>query len=232
VAATWDDQGETRFWLSPVAAAERVEDLEAGRTRTRALLGLRAGLGALWARGPWGLALTPGLQWFPGLTAGDGTNRWNLLRADLAAKVENPILPLTLRAAGGRLTNSAGAAAPETFRLGGLTTSLVPESLDCDRVEQPALPAQLATGDRFFRWRGEAGGPLSAYLEGTQVWNEGQGRPPFLRVAGLQYTLPLPQSLGSEAVLKRMRLQLGVHRPLDGIMKDRTVATLALVLRP
>jgi len=29
-----------------------------------------------------------------------------------------------------------------------------------------------------------------------------------------------------------MRLQIGLHRPLDGIMRDRTVATLALVLRP
>ena len=107
-----------------------------------------------------------------------------------------------------------------------------PAGLDCDRLEQPALPGLMATGDHFSRWRGEAGGMFHAYLEGTQVWNAGGARPPFLRVAGLEVTVLNPLGLASEEVLKRMRLQVGVHRPLDGIMKDRAVATLALVLRP
>ena len=73
---------------------------------------------------------------------------------------------------------------------------------------------------------------VSAYLEGTALWNAGQDRPPFVRVAGAQFSLNAPLGSASEDVLRRMRLQVGLHRPLDGIMRNRTVATVTLVLRP
>ena len=232
MAFTWNDQGDTPTWFSPVAAAERVEDLTAGGgTATRSLLGLRTGLTALWARGPWGLAATPVLQAYEGQTAGDATNRWHTLRAALVLKVETPVLPLRLGVEAGRIGN-ADAARPERFHLGGTPTSLVPESLDANRVEQPALPAFLATGDRFFRWRADAGGAFSAYLEGTALGQAGQERPPFLKVAGLQGSLDSPLGTVSDPALRHVRLQFGLHRPLDGIMKGRTVATFTLVLRP
>lgn len=227
----WENSGEVPFWFSPVVASERVEPLDSpDPARTRSLLGLRAGLKALWARGAWGVAFNPNLQWFPGVTTGTRTDHWNLLRADLALRLENPAVPVTLRTSGGRIVNSG--AAGEAFHLGGSATALVPVSLDCDRVEQPALPEFLATGDRFLRWRGEVGGPVRAYLEGAAVWNPGPGRPPFQRVAGLEVSLDNPLGAASEEVLRRMRLQAGVHRPLDGPMKNRTVATLTVVLRP
>ncbi|WP_316414288.1 hypothetical protein [Mesoterricola silvestris] len=227
VSFTYEDRGDHPFWFSPVAAFERVEPLDSGPARTRGLLGLRAGMGALKARGPWGLALHPQLQAFTGTTGG---NRWNLVRADLSLRLENPAVPLVLRTSGGRVTG--GGAAGEAFHLGGTSTSLVPASLDCGQVEQPALPSRLATGDRFLRWRGEAGGALHAYLEGSALWDPGAGRPPFTRVAGLEFALDNPLGGASEAVLRRLRIQAGIHRPLDGVMKGRTVGTLALVVRP
>ncbi len=224
---TWEDRGEVPFWFSPVAASERVEPLDSGPARTRSLLGLRAGMEALWARGDWGVALRPNLQWFPGTTSG---NRWNLLRAEVALRLENPVVPVTLRTSGGRIVQ--GGAGGEAFHLGGTATSLLPASLDCDRVEQAALPSRLATGDRFLRWRGEAGGALRAYLEGTALWAPGPGRPPFTRVAGLEFTLENPLGAAGEEFLRRMRIQAGFHRPLDGPMKGRSVGTLTLVMRP
>jgi len=233
LAFTWDNLGETPFWFSPVVAAERVEALDgAGGTRTRSLAGLRAGAKVLWARGGWGVSVSPAVQWFPGRTTGDGSGTWNLLRSDLAVLLENPAVPLKLRASGGRIANGAGSTAPEAFRLGGVTTSLVPESLDCGRIEQVALPSGLAAGDRFFRWRGEAGGILRAYLEGTSVWSAGLARGPYQRVAGVEFAMDNPLGIASEDVLKRMRIEAGVHRPLDGVMKRRTVATFTVILRP
>ena len=102
----------------------------------------------------------------------------------------------------------------------------MPESLDLDRVVQPALPARSASGDRFLRWRGELGAALRVYGEGTALWNGGQERGPFQRVLGLE------GGYGGAGLARRIRMRAGVHRPLDGIMKGRTVATLTFVLRP
>jgi hypothetical protein len=230
-ALTWTRQGDLAFWINPVAAFERVEALEGpGPASTRSLLGIRAGLRFLHARGSWGLSVLPSLQAFPGVTTGTATRHWSLVRPDLALGLETPLLPLTLRASGGILHQDASGA--EAFHLGGMATSLVPQSLDCDLIEQPALPAQLARGDRFFRWRGEAGGTVRAYLESTQVWQAGGPRGPAQRVAGVQYTSDAPFGLPRDLLHKRIRLQAGLHRPLDGIMRNRTVGTLSLLLRP
>jgi hypothetical protein len=64
------------------------------------------------------------------------------------------------------------------------------------------------------------------------MWRSGQDRGPFQRVLGLEFAPDLLAGQGSEQALKRMQLQVGVHRPLDGTMKGRTVATLTLMLRP
>jgi hypothetical protein len=159
-----------------------------------------------------------------------GTRRWTLLRPDLAIGLETPFLPFTLRTSAGFLHQ--GASGEEAFHLGGPITSLVPQSLDSDLIEQPALPARLAGGDRFFRWRGEAGGQIRVYLEGTQVWQAGLDRGPTLRVAGVQFTTDAPFGLPRDLLHKHLRLQAGLHRPLDGALRNRTVGTLTLLLRP
>ena len=217
-ALTFDSLGEIPFRISPVLAWERVRPLspEPASAYARELAGLRAGFQALWARGPWGVELQPGASWFLGSsrTAGDPPS-WNALRTSLRLRLETPALPITLRGEQGSFRGNP----QETFHLGGATTSLVPESLDLDRVAQPALPALSASGDRFLRWRGELGGHALAYVEGTALWNAGQGRGPFQRVLGLEYALDGAGGDGREAGLKRVQVRAGIHRPLDGIMK-------------
>jgi hypothetical protein len=227
-ALAFDHLGDTRFWVSPVLAWERVRPLTPEPAYGRALAGVRAGVDALWARGPWGLDLAPTLQFYEGTSLNPGVSHdWNALRVSLKARLETPVLPLTLKGEQGSFRGNP----QEAFHLGGVTTSLVPASLDLARVEQPALPAYTATGDRFLRWRGELGGAARFYAEGTALWRSGQDRGPFQRVLGLEFAPDL-LGQGSEQVLKRMRLQVGVHRPLDGTMKGRTVATLTVMLRP
>ncbi|HOD33368.1 MAG TPA: hypothetical protein PKO12_07810, partial [Holophaga sp.] len=54
-----------------------------------------------------------------------------------------------------------------------------------------------------------------------------EARPGAVRVLGVEVD---PSPLLSQDIVRRIlgptRLVLGVHRPLDGLMKDRTVATV------
>ena len=71
-------------------------------------------------------------------------------------------------------------------------------------------------------------------MEGTSVWDATDPRPAALRVAGLELDsrrLGLPASL-LRPLAGNLSFQIGVHRPLDGVMKHRTVFTLTLLLRP
>jgi len=229
---TREGLGETPWWFSPVLAWERTEDPDGLRpAATRTLAGLRAGARFLWARGRWGLSATPEFQGVAGSTRAGDTRAWTLVRGALGLRMDTPALALRARLSGGAL-NQGDSGPRQVFHLGGQATSLVPVALDLDRLEQPALPGFLRVGDRFLRWRGETGGVLSAYLEGTALWSKGEARPPWMRVAGLTASLDNPLGAASEETLRRMRLELGVHRPLDGPMRNRTVATLAVVLRP
>jgi hypothetical protein len=232
LALAYDNRGETPFWVSPALAWERLQPLagdRGGPVASRTSLSLNTGLQALWARGAWGLGLRPALALQQGSSRTEGeASSWTSQRLSLALRFETPILPLTLRAEQGRLSG----AAQERFHLGGTASSLVPASLDLDRIEQPALPSFSAAGNRFQSWRGELGGVLHAYLEGTALWDDGLPRGRFQRVAGLEFTLENGGSGAAEGVLKKLKIQLGVHRPLDGVMKGRTVGTLDLLVRP
>jgi len=227
-ALAFDHLGDTRYWVSPVLAWERVSPLGPEPAYGRGLAGVRAGLDALWARGPWGLGLSPALQVYEGSSSTSGPHSWNALRGSLKVRLETPILPLTLKGEQGSFRGNPR----EGFQLGGITTSLVPESLDLARVAQPALPALSATGDRFQRWRAELGGNLRCYAEGTAMWRSDEPRGPFQRVLGLEFALDTLAREGSEQALRRMQVLVGAHRPLDGAMKGRTVATVTLMLRP
>jgi hypothetical protein len=121
----------------------------------------------------------------------------------------------------------------DRFRLGGQTTSLVPASLDWNRVEQVALPAFLQVGDRLRRFRGEFSSGLRLYLEHAVIWDRIQPRPAYQRVVGAE--LPIHELLPNnvaEFLLGHFSFTVGVHRTLDGVMKDRTAGTFNLVLRP
>ena len=223
------DLGRPRTFLAPSLAFERVAP-EGRSGLGRAAAGLRGGWGSWWAVDRQGLSLAGKGAWQAGRTEG---HAWTLARASLAAGWINPWTPVTLRWEEGRL--SGDPTALDRFHLGGVATSLLPESLDLNRLAQPALPAYTATGDRLRRLRGEVDlGPLAAYVEHSTVWDAALPRPAARRVVGLELDsarLGLPMDV-VRRVAGNLRFTLGIHRPLDGIMKGRTVATLSVILRP
>lgn len=224
VMALYADQGPTPFWISPVAAWERVwpQDLTPVQ---RGLAGLRAGVRLLRARGGWGVDLAPSGQVYQGATGGQAWRAW---RGAVRLRLETPLAPVTVLGERGALAGNPN----EIFTLGGVTGVLAPASLDLNRVAQPALPARTATGDRFLRWRGELGGTVHLYAEGAALWTAGGDRGPFQRVLGLEATLDRRAFPGGETLFRRVRVEAGVHRPLDGAMAGRTVATVTVLVRP
>lgn len=230
LAFTYTRLGTSALSLRPVMAWEAVKPLGSSTASVnRSLAGaqLRAALHR--SRGEdWGLGLATTLQAAAGRSDGHG---WNLAQGELSLRLKTPAGRLVAKVSEGRLGGEPTAL--DRFHLGGQASSLVAASLDWNRVEQVALPAYLQTGDRMRRFRGEFGDGLRLYLEHAVVWDQTQPRPAHQRVVGAELPVHemLPANL-AEWLLGRFTLTLGVHRPLDGVMKDRTVGTLSLVLRP
>ena len=223
-----EDLGRPQGSFRPYLAAERVTPT-GGAAQGRSLLGADASLGSSWSRNDQGLQASLAAREQQGRTEG---HSWQLTRVTFRVGWLNPWVPLRMQAEGGRLGGDPTAL--DRFHLGGLPTSLLPAALDANRVVQAALPAYTATGNRLQRLRGELGGTVQAYLEQVAVWQDGSPRPAALRVAGLELDsrrLGLPQDL-LRRLTGNLSFTLGVHRPLDGIMKGRTVGTVSLLLRP
>ena len=156
-----------------------------------------------------------------------------LSRLALTAGWTNPWVPITLRAEAGRV---GGNPTPfDRFHLGGIQTSMLPASLDANRAVQPALPSYTEVGNRLQDLRGELGlGFVTAYLERSMVWDDTSPRPPALRVAGVEIdsqNLGLPMDV-LRRLVGNLSFTLGLHRPLDGLMKNRTVGTISVIVRP
>ncbi len=220
--------GRPRNSVRPYVAAERVTPT-GGTALSRSLVGVDAGLGSLWSRDEQGLQLALEVREQQGRTEGQA---WQLTRATFRAGWINPWVPLKVRAEAGRLGGQPTGL--DLFHLGGLPTSLLPTALDANRVVQAALPAYSATGNRLQQLRGELGGAARLYLEQSTVWQDLSPKPAAQRVAGLELdsrTLGLPQDI-LRRLTGNLSFTLGVHRPLDGIMKGRTVGTFSLLLRP
>jgi hypothetical protein len=228
-AFTFEARGLLQARFRPYAAFERVASTDADAIQRR-FLGGEAFLGSTWSRDDQGLRLGWSTQEQYGRTEGQG---WRLTRLAFSATWLNPWAPLTLQAETGAIGGDPTAL--DRFHLGGVPTSLLPSALDGNRVIQAALPAYTATGNRLRRGRGElAFGTLTAYLEHATVWQDDQPRPGAQRVAGLEWD-SRRQGLPLE-VLRRLAgnlsFTIGLHRPLDGIMKHRTVGTLSVIVRP
>jgi len=220
--------GRPRNSVRPYVAAERVTPT-GGTSLSRSLAGVDAGLGSLWSRDEQGLQLALAVREQQGRTEGQA---WQLTRATLRAGWINPWVPLAVRAEVGRVGGKPTGL--DLFHLGGLPTSLLPTALDANRVVQAALPAYSATGNRLQHLRGELGSPFRLYFEASTVWQDLSPKPAALRVAGLELDgrgLGLPQDI-LRRLTGNLSFTLGVHRPLDGIMKGRTVGTFSLLLRP
>jgi hypothetical protein len=223
------DLGRPGFALRPTAALERITPVD-GETLSRSLLGGLATVGDSWSRDGEGLRASTTLQAYKGTTGGQD---WNLGRLQLTAGWINPWIPLTVHFEAGRLGGDPSAF--DQFHLGGVPTSLLPTSLDVNRVVQAALPAYTATGNRLERMRGDlALGVFTAYLEHAAVWQDSAPRPSAQRVAGLELdsrNLGLPMDI-LRRLSGNLSFTLGIHRPLDGLMKNRTVGTFSLIVRP
>jgi hypothetical protein len=224
-----EDLGRPRAHIRPYAAFEHVAPT-VGASLSRTLWGLEAGLGSFWSHDDQGFWASLAAREHQGRTDGQA---WRLTRGALSAGWMNPWAPLTVRAEVGRIGGDPTAL--DRFHLGGVATSLLPTSLDGNRVIQAALPAYTATGNRLQRLRGDLGlGILQAYVEHTAVWQDTASRPTAQRVIGLELdsrTLGLPQDI-LRRLVGNLSFTLGLHRPLDGIMKDRTVGTLSVIVRP
>lgn len=224
-----EDQGRPQSSIRPTAAFERIVPI-GGDGSTRSLVGGAASMGNHWSWDGEGFRGKTTLQAYQGRTDG---SVWTLTRLGLTSGWINPWIPVTLRAEEGRMGGSPTAF--DRFHLGGVLTSLVPAALEANRVVQPALPAYTATGNRFQTLRGDLGlGIVTAYLEHATVWEDASPRPAAQRVGGLEIdsrNLGLPMD-----VLRRLAghlsFTLGLHRPLDGVMKGRTIGTVSLILRP
>lgn len=229
VAFTLVNQGSWPEAVRLALAGERLDLLGAGSTLTRTQAGLAWAFAHSQSRGEdWSLGLRGNLRAATGRTDGQS---WTLNRGELGLRLRLAQTTLALKAEGGRVS---GAPTPwDRFHLGGQTTSLVPSSLDWNRVEQVALPAYTQVGDRVQRFRGECSNGPRLYLEHAAVWTQSQPRPHYQRVIGLELPVHemIPANL-AELLLGRFTFTVGIHRTLDGLMKDRTVGTIALVLRP
>jgi hypothetical protein len=229
LAFAWGDLGRPWANLRPAAAFEHLVPM-GGEGLGRGLLGGTASLGNHWSQDGLGFRGSASLQTFHGRTAGQG---WSLWRGALTTGWINPWVPLRLRAELGHLGGAPTAF--DRFHLGGVPTSLVPTTLDANRIVQPALPAYTATGNRLRSLRSDLGlGFVTAYLEHATVWDSALPRPAAQRVAGLELdsrNLALPQDI-LQRLMGNLSFTLGLHRPMVGIMKDRTVGTLSVIVRP
>jgi hypothetical protein len=224
-----EDLGRPRSYLRPVVAFEQITPSGA-KTIGRSLGGVDAGLGQFWSVNDQGLLASLTAQGQRGRTEGQA---WTLARATLTAGWLNPWTPLTVSLEEGHIGGSPSDF--DRFHLGGLPTSLLPTALDANRVIQAALPAYTVIGNRLQRLRGDLGlGIFQAYLEHATVWQDSAPRPSAQRVLGLELDsrkLGLPMDI-LRRVAGNLSFTLGVHRPLDGAMKQRTVGTLSVIVRP
>ncbi len=234
LAFTFEDKGTWPHSLRLAAATERSERLGAsGASLNRSLAGLEAVLAHRWRPAQkWAFGAAAGVQVFSSRTD-------TLQRAQFSWSVTPPpaFPPLAVRLEAGRVTGRVSTPFAG-FHLGGMGSSLVPTSLDANRVEQVALPSFTATGNRLRRGRIEVGRIGRFYLEHAAVWDDASPRPRFQRVAGVELALDdLLEGNALDTLLGRMRFTLGLHRLLDdGVggtdLRGRHAFTASVVLKP
>ncbi len=229
LAFDYQDLGRPQARFRPVLAFERTT-FASGERFGRLAWGGEGLLAQAWSRDSQGLNLAFAVREQWGRTEGQA---WRLTRLAATLGWQNPWAPLSVRVETGQIGGAPTAL--DRFHLGGVPTSLLPPALDANRVAQPALPAYTATGNRLLRLRGELGlGLLQAYVDHATVWQDSAGRPSAQRVVGLELDsrrLGLPQDI-LRRLVGNLSFNLGLHRPLDGAMKGRTVGTLSVIVRP
>lgn len=215
-----------RFQVS----TERQQPLAGGAMVGRSVGEVGLALGLHRSQDDWGVQAAFQTRAFLGRT---DDQRWQGQRSAANVQLLNPILPVRVKVEEGRMDGNPTGL--DRFSLGGITSNLMPEALELNRVGQVALPSGLAQGNRFRTWRGELElGFGHAYLTHLAVWDASTPRTPYLRVIGWELgeaDLPLRQDL-LRRLVGRLAFSVGLHRVLDGPTRDRMVGTLTLSFHP
>ncbi len=165
----------------------RVEAFTEESTFTRALGSI--GAEAAWrrTRGRWGVGIEGDVSGSLGSTGGVSWNQW------AGGARLSGIAPFASLSASARYGETGGSPSLfDLFSIGGAPSAILPPGLDRNRIQSPALPADLQAGERFEAYRAELSGssvPLAVYAEWMRAWNGGSARPDPVRVAGLEARL-------------------------------------------
>ncbi len=210
------------------AGATHVDAFSADNTFVRALGS--AGAGMQWRRtqGRSGFGVDADAGGALGVTDGRSWNQWT------AGASAVGILPFASLTVGGRYGQTGGSPTRfDLFAVGGAAASILPALLDRNRIESPALPADLQTGGRFESGRIELSGgtlPLALYADWLRAWSAGAARPDPIRVAGLEVRLErlIPEEFG-----RSVTFHVGVGYITSDTPRIRTARGYAqLIYRP
>ena len=117
--------------------------------------------------------------------------------------------------------------------LGGIQTSLVPDSADANRRFDPALPVGIAIGTRSesFRLAVRTSGPLELFYQRHQLWSEKVVPRQRIALAGAEYDAHL--SDGMPLIdLPPLDFTAGIARILEGSLRGKTNWWIGLSWHP
>jgi hypothetical protein len=234
-ALTWQRLGMSPIIVRPFAAWESVKNVDtdvADTDTNRALAGATAAFTTQRSKGDWGIGLNATVQGAFGRTnvVDLDASDWQIARLQAGLRFITPMGQFKIIAEEGRVQGDYNPAL-DAFHFGGQNTGLVSDNLDLNRVQQPAMPGYLLLGDRMRRLRAEYGSIAYLYFEKTAVWFSNEQNNGYQRVAGFEIRsdeLYLPDMLNFVGIVPLLRI--GIHRPLDGVMKNRTVFTVGIHL--
>ncbi len=165
----------------------RVEAFATGETFTRALGSAGVQLAFRRTRGRSGFGFDLEAGGGVGGTAGASWSQW------AAGGRVVGILPFASLSAAARYGDTGGSPSLfDLYAIGGAPNAILPPGLDRNRIQSPALPADLQAGKRFDAYRVELAGsdvPLVLYAEWLRAWSGGSARPGPVRVAGAEVRL-------------------------------------------
>jgi hypothetical protein len=169
------------------AGGSRVEAFATATTLTRALTS--AGATLVWrrTRGRSGFGFDFETGGSLGATEGFGWSQW------AAGGRIVGILPFASLSASARYGDTWGTPSLfDLYAIGGAPSGILSPGLDANRIQSPALPADVQAGKRFEAFRAELSGasiPVVLYSEWLRAWSSGQTRPDPVRVVGAEVRL-------------------------------------------
>jgi hypothetical protein len=164
-----------------------VEAFSTGSTFARGLGAIGAAVVWRRARGRSGFGADADVSGSLGATDGAPWSQW------AAGGRLVGVLPWASLSAGARYGQTGGSPSLfDVFAIGGAASAILPPGLDRNRIRNPALPADVQSGERFDAYRAEvalSAAPLVFYAEWLRAWNGGATRPDPVRVVGAEARL-------------------------------------------